>query len=173
MDNVVLDKKADTLKKTGTLADEISQIKKYFSWGWKIYSEYEAHTVKMKNIVKKHNLSLTVHGTIIAINELKNLTQLDTVWATIKDNPEIREYAKSGIDSSDATSFEKQIERRAYTLLMRVYPEYCRQKASNDFIAFMKNQKNLPLIQEIFNIHGTLLDTEIDIDSAVRKILNK
>ncbi len=173
MDNVVLDKKADTLKKTGTLADELSQIKKYFSWGWKIYSEYEEHTVKMKNIVKKHNLHLTEHGTIIAINELKNLNQLDIVWAAIKDNPEIREFAKSGIDSSDAISFEKKIERRAYTLLMRVYPEYCRQKASNDFIAFMKNQKNLPLIQEIFNIHGTLLDTEIDIDSAVRKILNK
>jgi hypothetical protein len=170
--NVVIEKKADTLK-SGTIVDEISQIKKNFLWAFKLYSECEEHTIKMKTIVKSHNVHLTEHGTIIAINEMKNLNQIDAIWNDIKDNPEIKEYAKSGIDSLDTNSFEREIERRTYTILMRIYPEYCRQKASDDFVSFMKNQKNLPMIKELFNIHGTLLDTESDIDGIVRKILNK
>lgn len=170
MEHILLKNNETNVGKAGTITDKIMMA-------WKLYAECEDTVNKMKEIVKNHHIHLTDHGTILAVNELKNLNKIDSVLDEFKSTPEvislIKEYAKNGIDSADVNSYEKELEKRIYIIFMRIFPEYCRQKASKDFIMFMKNPKNLSLIKEMFNIHGTVLGTEYCIDDCVRKMLNR
>lgn len=166
--NNVLIKKQEMIdvKPSGTFG-------KGFMMAWKIYSEYEEHWMKMKEIVKSHNLHLMDHGTIIAVNELKNLNHIDEIVGLAKEIPEIKDFARNGIDSTNGMTFKKELEKRMFTTFMRVFYEYCRQNSCKEFTAFIQNKKNLPLIKEMFNTHGTILQTEKNIEEIVGKILNK
>jgi hypothetical protein len=141
--------------------------------GLKLSICYDDHWVEMKHIVKGHNLEMQDHSPILVLNELKNLRQINTILEQINGIPEIKDYAKNGVDSSDIKTFEKETEKRIFITISRIYPEFCRQNSLNAFLLFMKNPKNLSVIREMFSVHGIVLDTESDIDNIVRKILNK
>jgi len=143
------------------------------SVGLKMERQFKKNWINIRGIVEKYNLLIQDYNPLIILNEQKNLQQINIILEQIKNNQELREYAKHGIDSSTTKEFEEKIDARIFSIFARIYHEFCRSYANDAFVKCIKKPENLLLLKELFSIHGTISETEKNIEEIVGKILNK
>jgi hypothetical protein len=63
------------------------------------------------------------------------------------------------------------IEKTIFTVLLRVFPEYCYQNSVESFKKWVGSKESNKNIQKLFSLNGTIKETKNDIKRIVEDIL--
>ena len=151
----------------------LKEAKEYtYTKGLVMHPCYQEHWDEIKHIFKDMKLDLSYHAPIITINELKYVRMVRDITMKYKDDEEIKTiiYPGIGVDEDD---YDKATQRRIFITFLRVIPEFCRQKSSTCFMKWLDKGDSIPYLEEIFNVHVTIIDTDKQIDDIVRRIVAK
>lgn len=120
----------------------VKNLKDFFIKGFQLDWVYLPHCQRMKDKFNKYkiyndNLDLREHGPIIIVNEEKILDDVDEFVNQLKTDPY---FTSLGID-------------RVFLRLLRIYPEFCRKKAKEEFFNWITNEHSKKYVEELFSLN--------------------
>jgi len=121
---------------------------------------------------RKPIINLADHAPIITINADKDTEHAERFVDIIKDKYDLSELINVGL-IGDEMKYIKTLEAMMFIRLVRIFPEYCRQKAVKDFEEFIVSEKAKEFFKELFSISGTIKDTDMKIDKLIRRTLEE
>lgn len=126
--------------------------------------------IKSKFAEYKPFISLAEHGPIVTINERKYVGHVCELVYELKEKEEIRNLIKVGI-VDNKERYKKAQEGKLFLMLLRVMPEYCRQKAHKDFVQFITSNGSIKYIEQLFKAQEG--DNLKEIDKKIEEIVSK
>ena len=167
--NIDRKKELDILHKNITVKkdEDLTIIQKYKDWsikGFQINRCYDDDWDFITDTFEKYDLNLNEHGPIITINEKRHVEFVEKLIEEIKKN--------KGISLQKRYELASIGYNNLFILFLRIYPEFCRQRASEEFRKWLFNNKSSKHLAELCDIHGTIKETDKQFENIVSCIVN-
>lgn len=150
----------------------LEKIGDEFTKGFKLSTCYHEDWDKITEIFETLNLEIRAHGPILTINERKNVMTAYEIMDMLKGKERVQELVHNGI-ALDAKELDQYRNGQIFIMILRLFPEYCRQKAQQDFLKWLSSDKAQKHLRQLFNINGTIKTTDADISYIVSQILKE
>jgi hypothetical protein len=145
--------------------EKASDYPEFFIKGFQLNRCYLSDWDDIKKIFESHKVKLNTHGPILTINELQFAKVADQLTNKLKTDKEIIRCINVGITN------KTDIEKTIFTVLLRVFPEYCYQNSVESFKKWVGSKESNKNIQKLFSLNGTIKETKNDIKRIVEDIL--
>lgn len=139
------------------------KVKEWGIKGFQINRCYDSDWDFITDVFEKYNLNLNKHGPIITINEKKHVEFVEKLIKEINDNPSIDYKKKFELTSIGYDNL--------FILFLRIYPEFCRQIASESFKKWLIKGDSSKYLRGLCSIGGTIKETDEKIENFVSDIV--
>ena len=164
----------ENLEKTKRGIPLSKKIKDWWIKGFQLNRCYVPHWDEIKDIFLDYEVDLNRQGPIITLQSLKQVRCAKKLTEMLKKDPEVREMAtaafsplRSQYDSPEDLDYEKAIEGTIFIMLLRLIPEFCLKSGMEQLEGYIQDNGSKNHLNQIFSVHGTILDTEKDIDKII------
>lgn len=139
--------------------------KDWYIQGLQLLRAYEEDWDEIKSTFSSYGLKLSQNGPILTINELKNIRLAKEITESLIVNPEVRKLATHGI----VVENENDIKGRIFLLVLRIFPEFCRQVGTQVFESWLG--KSDGQLKELFELDGTMKEIDSNIEKIIEGVL--
>ena len=155
------------------------RVKDTYTKGLQLQWCYQNHWDEIKKIFNDYKIDMRHQSPIITIQSLKEVKLARELTEKLKDDPEIRKLAMSvsyplrNVYPSPNISEKDLIDGTIFIVMLRLIPYYCLELGKSALESFFENGNRSKFLSDLFNTHGTIIETQNSFELAVKNMLKE